>query len=77
MTDVLVRGLADETLSRVDAHAHRQGLARVEYLRRLIEADAARVTEHVSTPADWRRFAALTADLRRPGFEERAWGHGE
>lgn len=77
MTDILIRGLADDTISRIDGHAERLGLPRVEYLRRTIEAEAARVTDHVSTPADWERFARLTADLRQPDFEQRAWGHGD
>jgi len=73
MTDILIRGLSDETVARIDRQADRFGLARVEYLRRTIEAEAARVAGQV-TPTDWEQFGTLTADLRRPGFEDQAWG---
>ena len=76
MPDILIRGLSDETVSCIDGQADRLGLPRVEYLRRTIEAEAARVAGQVA-PADWERFAALTADLHRPDFEQHAWGHGD
>jgi uncharacterized protein (DUF1778 family) len=76
MTDVLIRGISDEDLARLDRAAERQGLARAEFVRRAVVQEARRVTGSV-TMAEWREFADLVADVTSEDFEARAWGHGE
>lgn len=62
MTDVLIRGVAEDDLARIDERAARLGLSRGEYLRRCIAREAARETRSL-TVADLQRAAALSRDL--------------
>jgi hypothetical protein len=41
MTDVLIRGVPDDVIAALDAHAGRLGLSRSEYVRRRLAQDAA------------------------------------
>ena len=56
MTNVLVRGLSDEAVARIDRSAEELGLSRNEYLRRHLAGvgprPAAKVTEE-----SWKRSA--------------------
>jgi hypothetical protein len=72
MADVLVRDVPEEVLARVDAHATRLGLSRVEYIRRRLAADAAASGEAVSA-ADLRSFAKAAEDLTDPQVVGAAW----
>ncbi len=72
MADVLVRDVPEEFLARVDAHAARLGLSRVEYIRRQLAADAATFGEAVSV-ADLRSFAETAEDLNDPRVMGAAW----
>jgi hypothetical protein len=74
MADVLIRGLSDAAVARIDAAAASQGLSRQEYLRRRLEAERAD-GESVGrlTIEDLRRAATAAADLDDPGVMDRAW----
>mgnify|MGYP002176058207 CR=1 FL=1 len=72
MTNVLVRGLSDEAVARIDRSAEELGLSRNEYLRRHLEGvgprPAAKVTEE-----SWKRSAEVLADLADPDIMADAW----
>ncbi len=74
MADVLIRGLSDAAVARIDAAAASQGLSRQEYLRRRFEAERAH-GESVGrlTIEDLRRAATTAADLDDPEVMDRAW----
>ena len=75
MADVLIRDLAEETVAKIDLLASRSGVSRVEYLRRAVEHEAARASGLSASRDRWNRLAELTADVRSPDFEARAWRH--
>lgn len=72
MADVLVRDVPEDVLARIDAHAARLGLSRVEYIRRRLSADAATTAEEVSA-GDLRSFADSAVDLGDPQVMGAAW----
>lgn len=72
MTDVLIRGVADDDLVRIDERAARLGLSRGEYLRRRITQDAA-VDQRPVTVADLQRAARLSQDLLDEDVMRDAW----
>lgn len=72
MTDVLIRGVAEDDLARIDERAARLGLSRGEYLRRQITRDAARDEGHVGL-ADLQRAARLSQDLLDADVMRAAW----
>lgn len=72
VADVLVRDVPEDVLARIDAHAARLGLSRVEYIRRRLSADAATTAEEVSA-GDLRSFADLAVDLGDPQVMGAAW----
>ena len=72
MGDVLIRGVAEDDLRRIDAEAERQGLSRNEYLRR----EVSRLAQHgtrAATRADLARAAELVADLGDEDLMRQAW----
>lgn len=73
MTNVLIRGLSDSTVDRIDAAASALGLSRNEYLRRMLEGTPDPQTDATLTPADWRRSAETFADLSNPTVMDEAW----
>ena len=75
MADVLIRGLSDGAVARIDADAAARGLSRQEYLRRRFEAEATVVRPAGSrlTVEDLRRAAAAAADLDDPDVMDSAW----
>lgn len=74
MADVLIRGLSEAAVARIDAAASAQGLSRQEYLRRRFEAEGARDESHGRlTIEDLRRAAAAASDLDDPEVMDRAW----
>jgi hypothetical protein len=73
LTDVLIRNVSDQALTRIDARAAAQGLSRTEYLRRQVEQEARRVTRDL-TFRDFERLRALGADLGDPEVMAQAWG---
>lgn len=74
MTDVLIRGVPDDDLRRIDEKAQRLGISRNEYLRRQIAQDAARVLPSGQSSAEvFRRLAVTAADVLDPEVMEDAW----
>lgn len=73
MTNVLIRGLSEAAVERIDAEAAALGLSRNEFLRRKLEGVAAPSPEIVPTADDWSRSAAAFADLTDPSVMDAAW----
>lgn len=71
-TNVLIRGLSDETVARIDRSAEELGLSRNEYLRRRFEGDIPRSTEK-ATDENWERAGEIFADLADPAVMASAW----
>lgn len=76
MGDVLIRGLSDAAVARIDADAATRGLSRQEYLRRRFEAEG----KSIATPPrrgmtidDLRRAAEAAADLNDGDIMDAAW----
>ena len=74
MADVLIRGLSESAVARIDADAAARGLSRNEYLRRRFESErSATSTEGQLTVEDLRRAAEAAKDLDDPQVMEAAW----
>lgn len=73
MSDILVRDVAEATVTEIDRRASEQGLSRAEYLRRHLDAEYHRQPAAAVTTADWRRFHDATADLDDPDVMAGAW----
>lgn len=73
VTNVLIRGLSDAALQRIDAEAAALGISRNEFLRRRLEGEAAVPTVATVTADDWARSAAVFSDLADPGIMDAAW----
>lgn len=72
LTDVLIRGVAEVDLERVDERAARMGLSRGEYLRRRITQEAGREEGHLSVE-DLQRAATRSRDLLDDDIMRDAW----
>lgn len=74
MPDVLIRGLSEAAVARIDADAAALGLSRNEYLRRRVEAERSpSATGGQLTIEDLRRAAEAARDLNDPQVMEAAW----
>lgn len=74
MSDVLIRGLSEEAVARIDADAAARGLSRQEYLRQRFEREGAvSPAQRSLTLEDLRRAEAAAADLDDPGVMDAAW----
>jgi hypothetical protein len=73
MTNVLIRGLSDAAIERIDAKAAALGLSRNEFLRRRLEKDASVVVRATVTDDDWRRSADAFPDLANDDVMDAAW----
>ena len=74
MPDVLIRGLSEAAISRIDADAAAHGLSRNEYLRRRFESERSKTaTGGHLTIEDLRRAAEAAKDLDDPQVMETAW----
>ncbi len=73
MADILVRGLSDTAVARIDTAAAAQGLSRNEYLRRRFEVERTTGDRGQLTVADLRRAAEAAKDLDDPMVVEAAW----
>lgn len=73
MTNVLIRGLSEAAVERIDAEAMALGLSRNEFLRRRLEQDASAPVAATITADDWSRSAAAFGDLADPGVMDDAW----
>lgn len=73
MTNVLIRGLSEAAVERIDAEATALGLSRNEFLRRRLEQGASAPVAATVTAADWNRSAAAFGDLADPEVMDDAW----
>ncbi|HNM85553.1 MAG: hypothetical protein U0Q20_08545 [Mycobacterium sp.] len=74
MGDVLIRGLSDDAIARIDSDASARGLSRQEYLRRRFESEGTvSAAPRTMTVDDLRRAEAAAADLDDPGVMDSAW----
>jgi hypothetical protein len=74
MPDVLIRGLSEAAVARIDLDAAARGLSRNEYLRRRFESErSATATSGQLTIKDLRRAAEAAKDLDDPQVMEAAW----
>jgi hypothetical protein len=71
--NILIRGLSQEAVDRIDAAAAGLGLSRNEYLRRKVEEGISATGERTVTAEDWQRSAEVFADLAGPAVMEAAW----
>lgn len=73
MTNILIRGLSDAAIERIDAEAAALGLSRNEFLRRRLEVEASAPTGVAVTAEDWARSAGAFGDLADPSVMGAAW----
>jgi hypothetical protein len=74
MADVLIGGLSETAVARIDADAAAHGLSRNEYLRRRFEAERSpSETAGQLTIDDLRRAAEAVKDLNSPQVMEAVW----
>lgn len=73
MVDVLIRGLSDATVARIDADATARGLSRNEYLRRSLESGPAGGAADTLSVADLHRAAQAAQDLDDKQIMDSAW----
>lgn len=73
MTNVLIRGLSESAVARIDAEASAQDLSRNEYLRRTLESGMESPPTATLTEQDWMRAAATFADLADSDIVDAAW----
>lgn len=73
MTNVLIRGLSDAAVERIDVEASALGLSRNEFLRRKLEGGTSTSREAALTAADWDRSAATFGDLADDDVMGAAW----
>lgn len=73
MANVLIRGVSDSALERIDGEAAALGLSRNEFLRRKLEGSTAAAPKAVVTADDWNRSAELFADLSDHDVMDAAW----
>lgn len=73
MTNVLIRGLSEAAVERIDAEASGLGLSRNEFLRRKLEDVIPATSKVMLTPEDWSRSAAAFGDLSDDDVMDAAW----
>lgn len=74
MTNVLIRGLSDAAVERIDTEASELGLSRNEFLRRRLEGATTPAAGEVAlTAADWERSATAFVDLTDDDVMDAAW----
>ncbi len=75
MGDMLIRGLSEAAIARIDADATARGMSRQEYLRQRFEAEGAVASTDRPrlTVEDLRRAASAAVDLDDSGVMEDAW----
>lgn len=72
MKNVLIRGLSDSAVERIDAEASALGLSRNEFLCRKLEGNSPRVAE-ATMDENWRRAGEIFADLADSDVMAGAW----
>lgn len=71
--DILIRGISDAAVKRLDSEAADLGLSRNEYLRRKIEDTVEPESRRKITAEDWARTARAHADLSDEDVMRAAW----
>nr|VDG61884.1 Antitoxin VapB2 [Streptococcus thermophilus] len=71
--DILIRGISDAAVKRLDSEAADLGLSRNEYLRRKIEDTVEPESRRKITAEDWARTARVHADLSDEDVMRAAW----
>lgn len=72
--DVLIRGLSEAAIARIDADAAARGLSRQEYLRIRFEIEGTvLVAARKMTVEDLRRASDAATDLGDPAVMDSAW----
>lgn len=71
--DILIRGLSEAAVARIDAEAAALGLSRNESLRRKLEGAAPTESQAALTADDWIASASILADLADPDVMGGAW----
>lgn len=73
MPNVLIRGLSDAAVERIDGEAAALGLSRNEYLRRRFEDGVSSSAGESVGAEDWARSADAFVDLADPEVMDTAW----
>lgn len=73
MTNILICGLSESAVGRIDAEAATLGLSRNEFLRRRLEQDASAPVVSTVSADDWSRSAEEFGDLADPNVMDAAW----
>ncbi|WP_425307421.1 antitoxin [Ammonicoccus fulvus] len=73
MTDVLIRGVPDDDVQRIDAEAARLGLSRNAFLRREMNRIARHRTVRAATAEDYRKSLEALTDLESDEVMRQAW----
>ena len=75
MTDILIRGISDDAIARIEEQASKLGLSRNEYLRRQLHSVATTPLDDETdvSPDDLRRASHAARDLDDPEVMSAAW----
>jgi len=75
VTDILIRGLSDDAVARIEERASALGLSRNEYLRRHLNALTGVAVDHevAVTVDDLKRATVAARDLDDPTVMSAAW----
>jgi hypothetical protein len=75
MTDILIRGVSDESVAHIEEQASKLGLSRNEYLRRQLDALAGVPREAPAEISidDLRRASDAARDLENDDVMSAAW----
>lgn len=73
MADVLIRGLSDESVAKIDQAARERGLSRNEFLRRQLSEQDVQTSRPRLTREDLLRAASASEDLLDDEIMSGAW----
>ena len=73
MADVLIRGLSDESVAKIDQAARERGLSRNEFLRRQLSEQDLKISRPRLTREDLLRAASASEDLLDDEIMSGAW----
>ncbi len=75
MTDILIRGISTEAISRIEEQAAKLGLSRNEYLRRQLDTLSTNQPEATAVVSadEVRRASHAARDLDDPEVMSAAW----
>lgn len=76
MTNILIRGLSESAVGRIDGEAATLGLSRNEFLRRRLEQEASVPVASTVSADEWRRSEVEFGDLADPDVIDAAWRLG-